>query len=82
MSGSVGSSLCNMSGGLQMIDRQVLCGSHVVRQKTPTCSKAFLPVIRHGLGPGLGSWLSLWLQLVSLMLPGIMLCDGPRNPYK
>lgn len=41
----LGSSLCNMSGGLQMIDRQVLCGRHVVRQKDPTCSKAFLPVI-------------------------------------
>lgn len=59
VSGSVDSSLRNMSGGLQMIDRQVLCGSHVVRQKAPTCSKAFLPVIRPGLGPGLGSCPSL-----------------------
>lgn len=71
-----------MSGGLQMIDRQVLCGSHVVRQKAPAYSRAFLPVIRPGLGPGLGSCLSLRPQLLSLMLPRIMLCDGPRNPRK
>lgn len=79
MSGPVGSSLCNMSGGLQMIDRQVLCGKHVVRQKDPTCSKAFLPVIRPGLSPGLGSCVSLRLQLLNLMLARIMLCDGPRK---
>lgn len=79
MSGSVGSSLCNMSGGLQMIDRQVSCGRHVVHQKDPTYSKAFLPVIRPGLSPGLGSCVSLRLQLLSLMLTRIMLCDGPRK---
>lgn len=79
MTGSVGSSLCSMSGGLQVIDRQVLCGGHVVRQKDPTCSKAFLPVIRPGLSRGLGCCVSLRLQLLNLMLTRIMLCDAQRK---
>lgn len=79
MTGSVDSSLCSMSGGLQVIDRQVLCGGHVVRQKDPPCSKVFLPVIRPGLSPGLGYCVSLRLQLLNLMLARIMLCDAQRK---
>lgn len=76
MTGSVGSSLCSMSGGLQVIDRQVSCGGPVVRQKDPTCSTAFLPVIPPGLSLGLGYCVSLRLRLLNLMLTRIMLCDA------
>lgn len=79
VTGSVGSSLCSMSGGLQVIDRQVLCGGHVVHQKDFTCSKAFLPVIRPSLSPGLGYCVSLRLRLLNLMLTRIMLCDAQRK---
>lgn len=79
MTGSVGSSLCSMTSGLQVIDRQVLCGGHVVRQKDPTCSKAFLPVIRPGLSLGLGYCVFLRVLMLNLMLTRIMLCDAERK---
>ena len=78
VTGSVGSSLCSMSGGLQVIDRQVSCGGPVVRQKNPTCSKAFLPVNQPAslVSVLVSGTASLRLQLLILMLTRIMLCDA------
>lgn len=68
MTGSVGSSLCSMSSGLQVIDRQVLCGGHVVRQKDPTMFES--------LPAGHSTWSQSWSRVLRVSAAPVVVSDA------